>query len=157
MIRFDRDRTLAVTRLEEIEDRAARVYDTALARGLDREGAEATIAPLIEERDQLRDEINTYDLVRSGHLEASLPLEDLGFYLTNVRIATGVSVRELSRRMGVKRATIERYEKERWSGVTAARAARVFKALNATAMIHVELPAADRPSADPLGPLEKYR
>jgi len=67
-------------------------------------------------------------------------LEHVGRQLIALRLARGVSQRELARRLGVSEAVVSRDEHNEYHGITAARAQRIIDALDALVTARVEEP-----------------
>ncbi len=76
-------------------------------------------------------------------------LRGIGHLLIALRIARGISQRQLAERLGVHESQVSRDERNEYHGITLDRAARVLDALGVELRSTVEVPAEDR--AVPLG------
>jgi DNA-binding XRE family transcriptional regulator len=92
--------------------------------------------------DDLREEIATYEALRSGRQSViSLDsLEELPRALIQARIAAGLSQRELAARLGVKEQQVQRYEATEYAGASLARVTEVVRALGLHVREDVFLP-----------------
>ncbi len=94
--------------------------------------------------EELREQLAEYDALRSGKV-AVLEIEglqDLPLALVRARIASGLTQKELARRLGLKEQQIQRYEATRYRGVSLERIQQVAEALGVTIREWLTLPAA---------------
>lgn len=85
-------------------------------------------AALVDEQERLTAEITTYaGLV--GNVEGDIDGSGMGLVPILARAARGLSQRELADIIGVREQQIQRYESERYSGISLARYERVLRAL----------------------------
>ena len=94
--------------------------------------------------EELREQLAEYDALRSGRV-AVLEIEglqDLPLALVRARIASGLTQKELARRLGLKEQQIQRYEATRYRGVSLERIQQVAEALGVTIREWLTLPAA---------------
>ncbi len=131
MIRSDAEFRSRLTeyerRTEQIEEHRSRLLDL----GLSPETAEHAVAPLLQGLEELAREVSTYQRIQSGLLPAVVNLRGLGELLTALRLAAGLSQRELAQRLRVHESMVCRDEKNRYKGLTVDRAGRVLEALGA--------------------------
>lgn len=80
---------------------------------------------------QLEEEIEAYERLKRGDLGQLLNLHGLGRSLVALRIARGITQRELAERLGVYESQVSRDERNDYHGVTVERAQRVLDALSA--------------------------
>jgi ribosome-binding protein aMBF1 (putative translation factor) len=93
--------------------------------------------------EELREQLAEYDALRSGKV-AVLEIEglqELPTALVRARIASGLTQKELARRLGLKEQQIQRYEATRYSGVSLERIQQVAEALGVTIRERLTLPA----------------
>ncbi|MBI4579966.1 MAG: helix-turn-helix transcriptional regulator [Planctomycetes bacterium] len=88
---------------------------------------------------QLAEEIASYERLKRGEFDEVRNLQGLGNLLVGLRIARGVSQRELASRLGVHESQISRDERNEYRNVTLERAARILAALGVEARTTVEL------------------
>jgi ribosome-binding protein aMBF1 (putative translation factor) len=84
-------------------------------------------------------EIRDYDALKRGEL--NLPklkrLDEISPLIPRIRISRGVSQVELSRRLGVSKQVINRYEESGYASVGVARLQQILDALGTTAQIEL--------------------
>lgn len=93
--------------------------------------------------EELQEQLAEYDALRSGKvtvLEIE-GLQELPTALVRARIASGLTQKELARRLGLKEQQIQRYEATRYSGVSLERIQQVAEALGVTIRERLTLPA----------------
>ena len=127
MIRTESEYRKALERLEQDREhiRAQRVYLKGL--NLDADGVERAMQPVLSFHKQLEEEIETFDQMRRGELPTLHNLSDIGRWLIGVRIARGLSQRELAALLGVAEAQISRDERNEYHGITLERAQTVLE------------------------------
>lgn len=96
---------------------------------LPREVIERIMQSFAEGRGQLLDEIEEFEQAKRGHAEGVDSLDALGRALVRMRIAQGLSQRDLAHRVGVSEQTLSRSELNEYRGLTLERAARILDAL----------------------------
>ncbi len=80
-----------------------------------------------------------YGRLKEGQAPVAMSLSDLRPGLVRLRIARGLTQRQLARALGVADSTVSRDEKTLYEGLTIKKALRVLGALGATATVTVEL------------------
>jgi len=100
-----------------------------VARGLE---------PLLSFQAQLDEEIAWYENVRRRNFPAIHRLTDIGQLLIAIRIAHGLTQRELADRLGVSEAVVSRDERNEYHGITVERAQRIFDALQESIVTTVD-------------------
>jgi ribosome-binding protein aMBF1 (putative translation factor) len=78
---------------------------------------------------QLEEEIQSYERLRRGELDALVNLHGLGRTLIALRVARGLSQRQLAERLQVHESQVSRDERNEYHGVTLERATRVLDAM----------------------------
>jgi DNA-directed RNA polymerase specialized sigma subunit len=129
MIRSDAEYREARRRLEQDRDVAEKQRAALVAAGLSSEEVERAMQPLLSFQAQLEEEIAWYDAVRQGHFPTIRNLTQIGRLLVALRIAQGVTQRELASRLGVSESVVSRDERNEYHGVTLERAQKVIEAL----------------------------
>ncbi|TMC43260.1 MAG: helix-turn-helix transcriptional regulator [Chloroflexi bacterium] len=99
-------------------------------------------AALRSQLDDLREELNAYDQLRSGKPVALVggSFADLPKLLIQARIARGLSQRELAERLGMKEQQLQRYEATDYASASIARLNEVIEALGLEAPQELLLP-----------------
>lgn len=129
MIRNEAEYQEASARLEQerarLEAHAARLAES----GLGAEEIERVLEPLYTFHLQLVDEVEQYERLKRGQLDELVNLHGLGEQLIALRIARGMTQRELAARLGVHESSVSRDERNAYHGITVERASRVLDAL----------------------------
>jgi ribosome-binding protein aMBF1 (putative translation factor) len=87
----------------------------------------------------LKEEVESYERLIRQEFDELDNLRGLGHLLIALRIAQGISQRELARRLGVHESQVSRDERNEYFGITLERAAKVLDALNARLRTKVEI------------------
>lgn len=129
MIRTAEERMKAVRELWRLQQLLERGLPRLLASGIE----PGPLAPIVEgvraKIAALEDILGQYYRASEGELPEELGLADLGRRLIELRIAEGLSQRDLARRLGVGDSTVSRDERSGYAGVTIKKALRVLEAL----------------------------
>ncbi|WP_417748606.1 helix-turn-helix domain-containing protein [Rosistilla oblonga] len=95
--------------------------DTELARAME---------PLVSFHKQLREEVAHYENLKRGVFPDLQNLRGLGVLLVSLRIARGITQRELAAKLDVHESQVSRDERNEYHGVTLDRANRILDALD---------------------------
>jgi DNA-directed RNA polymerase specialized sigma subunit len=142
MIRSEAEYQEALRRLEQDRQVATAQRDALVASGLSPDEVEHAMEPLRSFQAQLEEEVAWYEEVRRRNFPAIRRLTQIGRLIIALRIANGLTQRELAERLGVSEAVVSRDERNEYHGITVERAQRILDALNATVVTHVEETAA---------------
>ena len=128
--------------LERIEAERERIADHA--RAWKAEGfSDADIRKLRQPLDafhlQLVEEVESYQRLRRGEFHELDNLAGLGRLLIGLRIARGLTQRQLAERLDISETQVSRDERNEYHGITVDRATRILTALNARLTTRVEL------------------
>jgi ribosome-binding protein aMBF1 (putative translation factor) len=88
---------------------------------------------------QLMEEVESYERLKRQEFEELYNLRGLGHLLIALRIAQGISQRELAKRLGVHESQVSRDERNEYFGITLERAVKVLDALNVRLRTRVEI------------------
>lgn len=143
MIRNEREYKEAISRLEQDQEVIAAQRRALVERGLSKEEVERGLGPMLSFHAQLQEEVEWYEKVRHRDFEVIDNLSAIGTLLIALRIANGLSQKELAERLGVSEAQISRDERNEYHGITVERAQRVLDAMGETLTTSV----ADKPVA----------
>ena len=131
MIRNEAEYSQAVTRLNDerarLDDHRKRLAETGLAA----DEIKRVIDPIESFHLQLREEVESYERLKRGVFPALENFDGIGNLLISLRIASGISQRELAKRLGVHESQISRDERNEYFGVTVERANKILNALGA--------------------------
>ena len=87
----------------------------------------------------LKDQIAVYEATRRGEIEPASAFVSLGRQLIALRLASGLSQKELAERLSVSEAQVSRDENDEYYNVAPEKAQRVLEALGGKVEIRVEL------------------
>lgn len=141
MIRNESEYQEALRRLIQDRSVAGRQREALVAAGLCLEDVERAMQPLLSFQAQLAEEISWYEDVRRRNFPVVRRLTDLGRLLIALRIANGLTQRDLAERLGVNESVVSRDERNEYHGITVDRAQRILDALGAIVTARVEEPA----------------
>ncbi len=139
MIRNEAEYQEASARLAEERKRLAEHRVRLQEAGLTEEEIRRVIDPMESFHLQLQEEVESYERLKRGEFDELENLRGLGHLLIALRIAQGVSQRELARRLGVHESQVSRDERNEYFGITLERAAKVLDALNVRLQTRVQI------------------
>jgi DNA-binding XRE family transcriptional regulator len=139
MIRNETEYQEAVARLSDeqkrLKEHRKRLKDT----GLTAEEIKRVMDPMESFHLQFKEEVDSYERLKRGEFEELDNLRGLSHLLISLRIAQGISQRELAKRLDVHESQISRDERNEYFGITLERAVKILDALNARLRTTVEL------------------
>ena len=139
MIRNETEYQEASARLADerkrLTEHRARLKET----GLSDEEIKRVIDPMESFHLQLKEEVESYERLKRGEFEELENLRGLGHLLISIRIAQGISQRELAKRLNVHESQVSRDERNEYFGITLERAIKVLDALNVRLHTKVEI------------------
>jgi ribosome-binding protein aMBF1 (putative translation factor) len=94
--------------------------------------------PVRSFRQQLLEEVESYERLKRGEFDEIRNLRDLGQLLIAARVYRGLSQREFAERLGVHESQVSRDERNEYHGITVERAARILEVLGIELRSHVE-------------------
>jgi DNA-directed RNA polymerase specialized sigma subunit len=148
MIRSEAEYQEALRRLEQDRKVAAAQREALTTAGLTGAEVERAMEPLRSFQAQLEEEITWYEEVRRRNFPAIRRLTQVGRLLIALRLANGLSQRELADRLGVSEAVVSRDERNEYHGITVERAQRILDALHEVLVARVEEPTAPPPERE---------
>jgi DNA-binding XRE family transcriptional regulator len=119
----------------EVCDRQREAF---VAAGLAPDEVDRAMEPLLSFNAQLEEEIAWYENVRRRNFPVIHRLTQIGQLLIALRIAHGLSQRELADILGVSEAVVSRDERNEYHGITVERAQRILDALQESVATTVE-------------------
>jgi DNA-binding XRE family transcriptional regulator len=132
MIRNETEYQEAAKRLKE-ERARHEAHEAELSRmGLSTEEINRAMDPLRSFSLQLDEEVEAYERLKRGDLGELDNLHGLGRTLVALRIALGMTQRQLAERLGVNESQVSRDERNEYHGATVERASRILDALGVT-------------------------
>jgi ribosome-binding protein aMBF1 (putative translation factor) len=139
VLRSDKEYTEAVVRVGQEKQRLAAQKAELKGMGLGPQQVKRALDPMSSFRQQLQEEVHAYERLKRGRFDDLLNLRGLGQLLVSLRIARGLSQRELAERLGVHETQVSRDERNEYHNITLERAARVLEALGVEVHSRVEL------------------
>ncbi|MCA9299366.1 MAG: helix-turn-helix domain-containing protein [Phycisphaerales bacterium] len=138
MIRNDSEYREAQRRLQAEQERLVQHRQALRKTGLSDEEIQRVCDPMTSFHLQLNEEVESYERLLRGEFEEIRNLRGIGHLLVGLRIAQGLSQRELALRLGVHESQVSRDERNEYFNVTLERAARVLEAMGADVRTIVE-------------------
>lgn len=149
MIRNENEYQEALSRLKE-ERQRLNEHSVRLAElGLDDQELKRALDPLRSFHLQLEEEVQSYERLKRGDIGELLNLHGLGHTLVALRIARGLTQRELAARLGVHESQVSRDERNAYHGVTVERASRILDAMGVRLRSLFEQPVLPSGPSDP--------
>lgn len=105
--------------------------EAEIRRGLD---------PQLSFLEQRKEELEEYEKLCRGEIGEIKSYQSTGRLLIALRIARGLSQKQLAERLGVHESAVSRDERNEYHGITIERATRVFEALEAEVSIRIKTP-----------------
>jgi DNA-directed RNA polymerase specialized sigma subunit len=140
MIGSETEYQMALARLKEDRDFTARQRSALEALGLTPEQVEKGMEPLFSFHAQLEEEVEWYEKVRRRDFAPIQRLSEIGRILIALRIANGLSQKELAEKLDVSEASVSRDEKNEYHNITVERAQRILDALHERVITTVQPP-----------------
>jgi DNA-directed RNA polymerase specialized sigma subunit len=129
MIRNEAEYQEALSRLEDERERLDEHRSRLAEMGLDDAELKRALDPIRSFHLQLEEEVQSYERLKRGDIGELLNLHGLGRSLIALRIARGLTQRELAARLGVHESQVSRDERNEYHGVTVERASRILDAM----------------------------
>ena len=138
MIRNEAEYKEAVGRVAEERLRLERQQKSLEAMELSAEQVKLATDPIRSFHLQLVEEVGAYERLKRGEFDELCNLDGLGQLLISLRIAQGLSQRQLAQRLGINESQVSRDERNEYRGVTLERAIRILDALGVELRTRVE-------------------
>lgn len=140
MIRNESEYQEALARLMDERERLT-AHELHLAgMGLDSGEVKRALDPLRSFHLQLAEEVQSYERLKRGEIGELLNLHGLGHTLVALRIARGLTQRELAARLGVHESQVSRDERNEYHHITVERASRILDAMDVRLLSLFEQP-----------------
>ncbi len=131
MIRSEGEYQTAVERLKEEAQRLKEQEKQLKGLDLAKEEIQRVLDPVRSFHEQLKEEVQSYERLKRGEFEEVRNFDGMGRLLVALRIAQGMTQRELAERLGVHESQVSRDERNEYHGITLDRAGRLLEALGA--------------------------
>jgi DNA-binding XRE family transcriptional regulator len=152
MIRNEKEYQEAVRRLRQEQERLAEHHKRLEEMGLANDEVKRALAPLRSFHEQLSEEVESYERLKRGEMGELRNLHGLGTTLVALRIARGLTQRQLAERLGVHESQVSRDERNEYHAITVERASRILDALGVELRSVFEEPLVTRISDSPTNP-----
>jgi hypothetical protein len=129
MIRNENEYRDAVERVRAEADRLAAHERELAGLNLSAEEIKRVMDPMRSFHEQLKEEVAGYERLKRGEFAELSNFRGLGGLLVSLRIALGLTQRELASRMEISESQVSRDERNEYHGVTVERAGRILDAL----------------------------
>ena len=139
MIRNETEYQEASARLADERNRLTEHRARLKEAGLSDEEIKRVIDPMESFHLQLKEEVESYERLKRGEFDELENLRGLGHLLISIRIAQGISQRELAKRLSVHESQVSRDERNEYFGITLERAIKILDALNVRLHTKVEI------------------
>jgi hypothetical protein len=140
MIRNEAEYQEATRRLREERSRLADHQARFEQMGLGPAEVKRALDPLRAFHEQLVEEVDSYERLKRGDIAEIMNLHGLGHALVALRIALGLTQRQLAERLSVHESQVSRDERNEYHGITVERASRILDALGVRLWSHFEQP-----------------
>ena len=122
MIRNENQLKSAINMLKEVDHEMSRIRE----KYFDDEMLDIYILPLLEQKYEIEDEINTYEFLRDCSFEDGINfleetpgiIDNIGELLTKIRIAAKITQSQLAEKLGWSQPNISRFESENYGSQT---------------------------------------
>ena len=131
MIRNDAEYQEAVERLKAEGQRLRQQEKQLKELDLAKEEIKRVLDPVRSFQEQLKEEVQSYERLKRGEFDEVRNFEGMGRLFVALRIAQGMTQRELAERLGVHESQVSRDERNEYHGITVDRAGRLLEALGA--------------------------
>jgi DNA-binding Xre family transcriptional regulator len=143
MIRTDQEYQRALISLRK-DSEVIEAQRTALRElGIEGEALDRAMEPMLSFGLQLMEEVEVYERMKRGHLDVLHNLTSIGRWLIGIRIARGISQRDLANRLKVSEAQVSRDERHEYAGISVERAQRILEALGTRFRMELEEPVTE--------------
>jgi len=130
MIHNEKEYTAAVNRLAEERARLSLYRKRLTEEGLSAEAVQRVVDPMESFHLQLKEEVESYERLKRREFDELDNFRGFGHMLISLRIAQGITQRELAKRLGVHESQVSRDERNEYFGITLERAMKVLTALH---------------------------
>lgn len=143
MIRTQAEYELARKRLADDVNIMAEQQRRLAELGLRQEEVARAMEPAQSFHAQLAEEVEAYDRMKRGDLDPISDLQEIGRILIGLRIAQGLTQRQLAERLSVSESQVSRDERNDYHGITVERAQRIIDALRGSVRLQAQVEEED--------------
>jgi len=138
VIRNEREYREALSRLKRDGEVITNQRRALVESCLSEEEVDRGLGPLLSFQAQLEEEVEWYERARRREFKVSHDVRDIGYMLIALRIANGLTQKELAEKLGVSEAMVSRDERNEYHGITVERAQRILDAMGETLRFEVD-------------------
>jgi len=138
VIRNEREYREALSRLKRDGEVITNQRRALVESCLSEEEVDRGLGPLLSFQAQLEEEVEWYERARRREFKVSHDMRDIGYMLIALRIANGLTQKELAEKLGVSEAMVSRDERNEYHGITVERAQRILDAMGETLRFEVD-------------------
>lgn len=149
MIRSETEYQQAIERIDAERRRFAEHAEAWKKQGFTAKQIAKLKEPLESFHLQLVEEVESYERLKRRQFGEFENLSGLGQVLIGLRIARGMTQRELAEQLGVHETMVSRDERNEYHGITVDRAKRVLDALGVRLVTRVEVEPLNVPNPSP--------
>ena len=146
MIRSESEYRHTLKEIQAREQQRAKLNQDYIEQGLDSDTIKRLLDPAECFLLDLKEEAQEYQNLKQGKLGKFMDLRHLGKYLIKLRIARGLTQRQLAELLNVKESLVSRDEHNEYHGVTVERAMKIIEVLQGSFRGQVQLRRAARQS-----------
>ncbi|RLT16992.1 MAG: XRE family transcriptional regulator [Planctomycetota bacterium] len=147
MIHNEKEYAEAINRLTEENDRLSLYRKRLKEEGISAEAVQRVVDPMESFHLQLKEEVESYERLKRREFDELDNFRGFGHMLISLRIAQGITQRELAKRLGVHESQVSRDERNEYFGITLERAMKVLTALHVRLRTTVEIETPPREMA----------
>jgi DNA-binding XRE family transcriptional regulator len=147
MIHNEKEYAEAINRLTEENDRLSLYRKRLEEEGISAEAVQRVVDPMESFHLQLKEEVESYERLKRREFDELDNFRGFGHMLISLRIAQGITQRELAKRLGVHESQVSRDERNEYFGITLERAMKVLTALHVRLRTTVEIETPPREMA----------
>jgi ribosome-binding protein aMBF1 (putative translation factor) len=129
MIRNEAEYKKAVEKLDDEGKRIVLSEKEFAEKGFTKAEIKRLIDPLFSFRQQLHEEVESYEKLKRGEFPDVDNFDGIGRLLISLRIAIGMSQRDLAKKLGVNESMVSRDERNEYHGISFDRAGKILDAL----------------------------
>jgi DNA-binding XRE family transcriptional regulator len=129
MIRNETEYQEAAKRIRDERERLSKHRAHLEKMGLGPDEVKRAMDPLRSFHEQLAEEVESYERLKRGDIGEFMNLHGLGGALVALRIALGLTQRDLAERLDVHESQVSRDERNEYHGITVDRASRILDTL----------------------------
>ena len=148
MIRNEKEYQEAALRLKAEKKLIAEQEKRLKEMKLSSEEVRRAVEPMLSFHLQLSEEVDGYERLKRGDLGEFKNLHGIGAALVALRIARGLSQRELAEKLDIHESQVSRDERNDYHGITLERTSRILDALGADLLSQFKSSFAEGPDKD---------